>query len=243
MIRAFTWFAWLTFALLVVAGGWLALAACEFRPIPIYAYAYCSVRQPSNLPDVVAERERERALQSRIRTAAARLAAMPACQSPTPPPIESPKPTPADTPAPTPTPTPTPSLMMPKHASDLAGCWRSDSGDLQIITDDEKHTPVGKVRVCFCFDQRGVGSVLETYADGDSCRGPLTVQLQPDNLKMHHGVLSCTGAKGRLSGEDISCHGGSGAAASCSSRTLGRYPGGFADEGFHRVTEDECHFR
>ncbi len=114
---------------------------------------------------------------------------------------------------------------------------------MQIVTDDEKRTPVGKVRICYCFDRRGAGSALEIYSDGDSCQGPLTVQLQPDNLKMHHGVLSCMGGKGRLSGEGILCRGGSGEAASCKSKTESRYPGGFDEEGFHRATEDECRFR
>jgi hypothetical protein len=81
-MRTLIWIGWLSFALLVILGGRLTLAACEFRPAPLFGYAYCPRYAPPAALD--AEAERERALRSRLRSAEARFAALPFCQPPSP---------------------------------------------------------------------------------------------------------------------------------------------------------------
>ena len=57
-MRALTWIGWLSFATLVLAGGWLVLKACELRPRPLYGYSYCP--RPTRVDALGTETERER---------------------------------------------------------------------------------------------------------------------------------------------------------------------------------------
>jgi hypothetical protein len=221
------------------------LAACELRPLPLFGYAYCP--RPSPPDALVAESERERGLRSRLKSAEARLAALPTCQpTATPEPPRPPQPNPSASPTPSPSPTPTPSptpeeMKMPRRISDLKGCWRSERGDIEVVTDDEQRKLIGKVRICYCLGENGAGAVLENFTDRDTCKGALRAKLEPNRLSMHHDRIECSGNKGGIVPEDIICRGDSGEAVSCDTTSLGRMPGrGPKNERFQRVAAEDC---
>jgi hypothetical protein len=246
-VRALVGLGWLIFALLLIAGGWLMLTACELRPLPLFGYAYCP--RPSPLDALVPESERERGLRSRLKSAEARLATLPTCQpTATPEPPRAPTPNPSASPAPTPSPTPAPSasptpevMKMPRRISDLKGCWRSERGDIEIVSDDEQQKLIGKVRICYCLGENGTGAVLENFTDSDTCKGALRAKLEPNRLSMHHDRLGCSGNKGGIVPEDIICRGDSGEAVTCDTTSLGRMTGlGPKNERFQRVAAEDC---
>ena len=54
-------------------------------------------------------------------------------------------------------------MKMTQRLDELKGCWQSERGDIDIVTDDELKKPIGKVRICYCFDQNGTGTVQEVF--------------------------------------------------------------------------------
>ncbi len=247
MGRALAWIGWLAFAALVVLGGRLMLDACEVRPWPVFGNAYCPRPPPRDSAALDAERDREQVLRSRLRRAEFQLAALPSCQppAPEPPPPMAPEPPPvekiADLPPPPPEPPKSEDLKIPDRVEDLQGCWQSDRGDISIVTDSFRPRPIGVVRVCYCFDDRGRGTIKQDFKDGDHCSGRLTVKLAPNDLKVHHGVIPCSGNKRPHIGETITCKGTTGQTATCNASQHGRVlRGPTTDERFHRVPEEAC---
>ncbi|HXW23840.1 MAG TPA: hypothetical protein VEK73_03760, partial [Xanthobacteraceae bacterium] len=171
---------WTAFAALVVGIGVVFLAACDLGIKPLFGLRYC--RSSAAAPDLSAERERERALRERIHEAELRIAQLPACAENTPPPLRPPVSPPSTPPALPPTTLPqqpplqtapeqpplqTPprqtspaedeQLKIPERVADLNGCWRSERGDIDLVSDDAEQRPVGKVRICYCFGSNGRG--------------------------------------------------------------------------------------
>jgi hypothetical protein len=226
---------WLVFAALIVLGGRMALDACEIRPWPVFGYAFCP-RAPQRDPELDTEQERARALRLRLRSAERRLASLPICQSAQQQPVEAaPPPGPPKAEAPQ-----QEDLKIPASLADLQGCWQSDRGDIEIVTDDEQQRHKGVVRTCYCFDDHGHGRITERYKDGENCSGRLKVTLNSDQLKIDHDRLSCSGNKGYLVPEAIDCKGTAGQAATCSNYELGYLRHRTDDQTFHKVPPEAC---
>jgi hypothetical protein len=257
--------AWGAFVLLVGTAAYLSLAACDIGPHPLFGLSYCRAAERNG--PLAAERERERDLLDRIYAAQLNLSRLPVClpeiprskpdrraenivPTPTPAPTPTASPTPTATPTPTPTPSNTPSptptpderLTIPRNMNDLKGCWQSVSGDIPMVSDDEEQRPLGKVRICYCFDGKGKGTTRYIYQDGAKCIGPLRAQLSRDRLAMKHGHIDCVG-KGDYDvvPTDIVCATKPGEdSATCDSQSHGRVPTTMNDEKFHRVSPEYC---
>jgi hypothetical protein len=226
---------WLVFAALIVLGGRMALDACEMRPWPLFGYAFCP-RAPQRDPGLDTERERARVLQSRLRSAEQRLASLQICKPPQQKVEAAPPPEPPKAEAPQ-----QEDLKIPASLVDLQGCWQSDRGDITITTDNPQQRHIGVVRVCYCFDDHGHGTITERYKGGGDCSGTLKVTLNSDQLKIDHDRLSCSGNKGYLVPETIDCKGTAGQAATCSSYELGHVlRGRNKDESYHKVPPEAC---
>jgi len=245
MTRILAALGWLVFAGIVVLGGQMMLGACEVRSWPVLGYAYCPVPPRQDRSGLDAERDRSAVLQSRVRRAEQQLAALPVCKPPAPPPPPEPEQRAEAPPPPPPPPAPPPpeEMKIPDRVEDLKGCWQSDRGDIQIVTDDERQRPIGVVRVCYCFDDRGRGTIKHTFQDGDSCRGPLRVQLEPNTLKLRHAKLPCSGRKPDHVPASIECKASEGQSAECIADQLGNNRGKMAPERFRKVSAAACDWR
>jgi hypothetical protein len=223
---------WLVFAALIVLGGRMALDACELRPSPLFGYAFCP-RAPQHDPGLDTEQERARVLQSRLRRAEQRLAALPVCQPPPPPAQERRAEEPAKP----------EELKIPTTLADLAGCWVSERGNVTLFSDDERLEPRGDVRFCFCFGDNGRGSIVEIYTDGVVCRGRVTASLSQSTLGIDQPELSCRAQAGLERGHAksrITCHPDANGVALCDMQALGRMPILRKDEKYRRAAEGQC---
>jgi hypothetical protein len=211
---------WAMFALLLIAISFVFLAACDLNIRPLFGLHYCvSATSP---PDLQGERERERELRARIHEAELRLAQLPIC-----------------------TPTAKPSVLkeaelkVPTRLEDLRGCWQSDRGDIDIVTDDAEAKPVGKVRICYCFGPNGHGRATWRFTDGRSCETDLTATLKSNELDMAHGTASCTDHSDMVPAE-ITCKGQPAGDTECDTQNLGQSRRRVVGEKYNRVTEDHC---
>jgi len=234
---------WIGFASLIVLGGYAMLSACDFGgTLNLYGYKYCAAAAaPGRL---AVERERERELRAHVLEAEIRLARLPSCAPPAPP---QPPPAPccgnrAEAPHPPPLP-PQPGsdeqLKIPARIQDLKGCWQSVRGDIPIVTDDEARRPVGNVRICLCFNERGKGAVLMKFTDGDTCRAPLSARLGSGELFLRHGRIPCKAHSHHVA-EEILCREADAESASCDTQSLGRTRTRTTGEKYRRVSENHC---
>ncbi|MGA8171006.1 MAG: hypothetical protein WB816_09285, partial [Methylocystis sp.] len=139
---------WTLFGVLLFIGGFVLLSACDLAIRPLFGLSYCAASKTN--PALVAERERARDLQERVRQAELTIAKTPVC-----PPTRNTETTPPRDDAARPKIEET--LKVPEKVSQLKGCWESVTGDQPIVTDDEQQRVVGHVRICYCFDARGRG--------------------------------------------------------------------------------------
>ncbi len=225
---------WTIFGLLIVA-IWLAfLHACDLGFKPLFALRYCQQPQASLPALLFRERQRQRELLQRQQEARLRLAELPPCGSENRSVPEPQQEVPAAR-----QPEPKKLLTLPEKPEDLAGCWQSDRGDIEIVTDDERKAHLGNVRVCYCFGQHGRGQVRMTYTDGAKCAAPLSAVIAPGKLVMRYPRLGCTGGHGYIVAADVVCTEGQGAAL-CDERQNSRFLTDVLSEKFHRVDDAYC---
>ena len=235
---------WVFFAALLVACGVVVLRACELGPLPLFGQRYCVASKPDD--PLAAERGRAQELQARIREAELRIAEKPSCPPPTiAPEPDNPQPI-KEVPPPNPNPEPPKveeQLKIPTKIADLKGCWESVRGDLDIVTDDERELPIGKVRKCYCFGANGRGQLKLSYTDGAKCRAPISADLRADTLRMHQPEFQCAwrGQNRGLVPFEITCRGvAGGEAALCDIQSLGRRRNFTSGEQYRRVEKDHC---
>lgn len=230
---------------LIVAAGWagfviisawcsyLMLSACEFGIRPIFGANYCAAQAaPDGLAD---QRARESDLRSRIHLAELRIARLPSCTESRPPqPFEPKKQAKFDN-------SPAEELKIPQKVAELQGCWQSIRGDITLFTDDEKHLPVGDVRVCYCFSDDGQGTTRYVYPDGARCVGPLRARLSADRLTINHGQIGCSGNRGSVVPGEIDCKTAvDGDSATCDWQSKGRFLRIRNGLRYRRVTDEYC---
>lgn len=231
--------AWVAFVLVVGVVARLAVSACDLGFHPLFGLSYCV---QSSVDPLATERERERVLLDRLHQAQLNVARLPICLP------EAPRREPDRraeniVPSPTPTPTPTPDeqLVIPHNLNDLNGCWQSVNGDINMVSDDARHTPIGKVRICYCLTGNGGGETRYIYQDGARCTGPLRAQLSNDRLTMKHGRIECSGSKGFVVPTDITCTARQGEdSATCDSYVHLKRPTTTEDEKYRRVSPEYC---
>jgi hypothetical protein len=231
--------AWVAFVLVVGVVAYLAVSACDLGLHPLFGLSYCP--QTSADP-LAAERERERDLLDRLHQAQLNVARLPICL-PDPPRRQPDRRADNSVPTPTPTPTPTPNepLVIPHNLNDLNGCWQSVSGDINMVSDDAQHTPIGKVRICYCLSGNGGGETRYIYQDGARCTGPLRAELSQERLTIKHGRISCSGNKGFVVPTDITCTAKEGEdSATCDSYVHLKRPTTTTNQKYHRVSPEYC---
>jgi len=240
--------AWVALVLVVGAAAHLMLAACDLGVHPLFGLRYC--RADAAADPLAAEREKERILLDRLHEAQLNLSRLPVCLPETPRPEPSrraenvvPTPTPTPTPSSTPTPAPSPDdrLTIPSNLSDLNGCWQSVRGDIEMITDDAEQRVIGTVRICYCLTGNGQGTTRYIYQGGGKCIGPLRAQLSQDRLIMNHGKISCTGNRGSVVPNDITCSNRTGEdSATCDIDVHLQRPQKMTGEKYRRVSREYC---
>jgi hypothetical protein len=235
--------AWAIFAFIVGCGSYQALTACDLGPRPIFGLSYCA---PHSTPDHLADQHaRERDLRTHIHEAELRIARLPSClASPSSPP-EPRKQVHTDAPPPRPeaADASTEELKIPQNVAKLKGCWESVRGDITLFSDDERHRPMGDVRVCYCFTDDGQGATRYIYSDGSKCVGPLRVRLSSDRLLINHGQIPCSGPSnhGSVVPGEIDCKTGTeGESAICNWLSNGRFLIRRDNLRYRRVTEAHC---
>jgi hypothetical protein len=235
--------AWVVFALVVVACGERMLSACDLGWQPLFGLRYCRAEAA---PDpIAAERARELELRAKLHEVELRIARLPACAPPprqepsrAAPPQRTEATPPQQLP---PAPPPPEELTIPRTLADLKGCWQSVRGDLPIVTDDEEQRPLGKVRICYCFDDNGRGNVRYTYTDGERCTTTLRTRLSPDQLSFTHRRLRCDHRRGYIVPAETVCKSDApGTAATCDRQTYGRISTKQTGERYRRVSEEHC---
>lgn len=227
---------WTIFGLLIVAIWLTFLHACDLGFKPLFALRYCQQPQASLPPSLFRERQRQRELLQRQQEAELRLTGLPLCRSES---RSVPEPQQAVPAAQQPEPEPEKPLTLPDKPEDLAGCWQSDRGDIEIVTDDERKAHIGDVRICYCFGQHGRGQVRMTYTDGAKCAAPLSAVIAPGKLVMRYPRLGCTGGHGYIVAADVVCTEGQGAAL-CDEHPHARFLSSVLSEKFHRVDAAYC---
>ncbi|HEX4411071.1 MAG TPA: hypothetical protein VH206_20060 [Xanthobacteraceae bacterium] len=225
---------WTAFAALLATVGVVFLSACDFGFMPVFGLRYCQAKAAPL--DLASEREREWSLRARIHEAELKVAQLPLCAKDTAPPK------PAEPPVPPPQPPPPEPLKIPKQLSELEGCWQSERGDIQIVSDDEARRPTGRVRICFCLGANGRGKARVIYNDdGQTCDGDLGANIEQKRLTMRHNLIPCAhGTSSGINGEIIVCTADAGGTGTCDSQTLGRVHGGLRGEKFERVSNEHC---
>ena len=220
-----------------------SLYACGFG-LPVLANSNCPEARAPVVHPVDEETERAAALEAeseqlerQLRLARAAIAATTAC--PVPPPPRR-----AEAPPPPPPPVQE-ALKLPRTVAELKGCWQSDRGDLQLVTDDERHLPTGKVRICYCFGDTGNGSINLIYTDNVICRGPIAARVSESELSINQPSFDCIGQGGRNRGMVrgvTTCHAGAdlNQPAVCDTQSQGRMQGRWRDEKYHRIAADMC---
>jgi hypothetical protein len=222
---------WGAFALLILTGGYVMLRACDLGFAPLFGVTACSAPLPDD--KLAAEREREAQLRSSIHTEEIRLALLPACPQPLPLP-------PTPKPAPQPKPPIAEEFKVPEKVEELKGCWQTARGDIEMTTDDAARTPIGKVRICYCFRSDGRGMVQSRYTDGDICQGSLRARISPDHkhVFMHHDQVNCQ-KHGYQVAADITCGNDDSNQSSCEIQNLGRIGNKFTEQ-FIKVSDEHC---
>jgi hypothetical protein len=181
---------WAAFALLISAGGYAMLRACDLEILPLFGNA-CQASTYAG--DLAIEREREVSLRSHIHAAEIRVALIPVCPRPI-----------MDKPVKANDPQAVQKFEIPKNIEDLKGCWQSSRGDIDIVSDDAEQRRLGQARFCYCFKKNGRGIAQIRYADGEVCSTGLTARLLPDSVAMHHEAIDCRNNIG-LVAADITC--------------------------------------
>lgn len=109
-----------------------------------------------------------------------------------------------------------------------------------MTSDDAARTPVGKVRICYCFRSNGQGVVQSRYTDDDTCQGALTARISADrkHVYMHHEQVKCQ-SHGPQVAADIDCGNDESDQTSCEIQNLGQIHNKFSEE-FIRVSDEHC---
>jgi hypothetical protein len=219
---------WGAFALLILTGGYVMLRACDLGFLPLFGASSCAA--PTQAAEFADEREREAHLRSGIHSEEIRLALLPAC----------PQPLPLKPPEPKPDPQIIQKFEVPKKVEELKGCWQTARGDIEMTTDDAARTPIGKVRICYCFRSDGRGMVQSRYTDGDVCQGSLRARISPDHkhVFMHHDQVNCQ-KHGYQVPADISCGNDQSNQTVCEIQNLGRIGNKFTEQ-FIKVSDEHC---
>ena len=186
------WFAPLLLFLLLL---WLALAAFGFLPPPLPASCLRLAASPLAQEELRARGidDQERELLKRLQDRA--LLCRPAGQKPAPeqrPAVvpEQPEPKPEPAPEP-PKPAPSEDLHIPDQAardhdlSFLAGCWRSDSGLVNLKTREP-------IVAEYCFDAQGRGTrLIRESKKRQDCTGPARASFSKGRLVIEAGRAVC----------------------------------------------------
>jgi hypothetical protein len=222
---------WAGFAVVVLCCCYLMLTACDLAIRPLFGLKYCAAQ--AGLGHLASQRARETDLKLRIHQAELQFARLPTCAEP--PPVRPPR-TQAERDRPA-----TEELRIPQKVAELEGCWQSIRGDITLFTDDEKHLPVGDVRVCYCFADNGQGTTRYVYPDGARCVGPLRAGLSADRLTINHPQIDCSGNRGSVVPGEIDCRtAADGNSAICDWLSKGRFPRTRNGLKYRRVTEEYC---
>jgi hypothetical protein len=229
---------WSAFGIMILLGAYVALNACDLGLRSLFASNACQARAASGALE--SERAQEAQLQSRIHAEEIRLALLPACPKPQP---LQPEPLPVVK-IPDPPlriePEPKQAFEVPKKLEDLKGCWQSARGDIDILTDDAQHLPVGKARLCYCFGSNGEGVAQISYSDGAACRARLVARISPDQVFMRHDVISCREHRDYVV-HDITCGGHQSDKTTCEIISRGKTYIRRVEQ-FVRVTDDYCNW-
>jgi hypothetical protein len=211
---------WIAFALLISAGGYVMLRACDLEILPLFGNA-CQTQTYSG--DLVTARERQASLHSRIHAAEIRVALIAVCSRPV---------KPDDRQA-------VRKFEIPKDIEDLEGCWQSSRGDIDIVSDDAEQRHLGQARFCYCFRNNGQGIAQIRYADGEVCSTALTARLLPGSVTMHHEAIDCRHNTGLVAGAITCRNDGQSSEATCEIAGRGQ-SGNKVVEQFVHVGNDYC---
>lgn len=206
------------------------LAACDLGGPPLLGLRYCSAG--ADATDALdAGRRRQRELEERLHQAHLRLATLPPCATSEPERRAEAAPV-----------QPEPDLLkVPEKLAQLQGCWQSVKGDIPMVSADEKRTPRGNVRVCYCFGEAGQGQMQLLYTDGVKCSGPISGQLQDDKLYIDQPAFGCGRQKDIPRGlvkARVVCTSND-AASECETETFGPN-GSRITQQFQRVSPEHC---
>lgn len=209
------------------------LAACDLWGTPLFGLRYCSAGAEAG-DALDAERRRQRELEARLQQAQLRLATLPSCAKPEPERHAEAAPV-----------QPEPDLLkVPEKLAQLQGCWQSVKGDIPMVSADEKRTPRGNVRVCYCFGEAGQGQMRLLYTDGVTCTGPISGELRDERLYIDQPAFGCGQQKGIPRGlvkARVVCTAND-AASECETETFG--PAGTRiTQQFQRVSPEHCGWR
>lgn len=234
---------WITFAALIAVTAYQLLLACDLGR-PIFGFRYCEAGQRPQT-GATDDALRERSLRERLHAAELRLAELPACtQKPErakePEPEKRAKP-PKLEPIITP-PSAGENLKIPTKLEDLKGCWQSDRGDIDIVTDDEKREFIGHVRICLCYGSNGRGEVRYLYTDGDRCIARATAKIEGNKLSMRHERASCR-IHNFIVPSEILCSQSGSDATSCDKTSLGKMRNRIEGEKYHKVDNALCEWQ
>jgi hypothetical protein len=156
---------WLAFAVLVAAALWIVLAACGLawpggRPMLVFCPVDVAAREVD--PELIAEAERGRALQHRVRELEIALLARPYCTAqepgPRPPSIED--------------------VIREADVETLEGCWEQASDLTLEVRETGELISVGNWEVCFSSDGQGRQSM--EFTSGVQCHGRVVAGFPDD---------------------------------------------------------------
>jgi hypothetical protein len=169
---------WLAFAVLVAAVLWIVLGACGLaspggRPMLVFCPDEVAAREAD--PALAAERERQRALQGRVRDLEIALLARPYCAAPTPASIED--------------------AIRQGDVQALEGCWELDSDMVMEVIETGEPIAVRSWDVCFSGD--GSGDQTLVLTEGSRCVGRVDASF-PDQatfVMRDAAKLRCRGGR------------------------------------------------
>jgi hypothetical protein len=197
---------------------------------------FCPVAARQVDPALIAEQERQRALQGRVRDLEIALLERPYCAPPPQPqaqlePEPEPEPEPEAEPEPEPEPEP-PSIEDAIREGDeqaLAGCWVLTSDFTMENRTTGAPMPVQDWEICFSDDGRG--SQTMSFTSGIRCHGHANAAF-PDNrtLQIDDGGMTCPGF-GNTMASTTTCRLDSDGSAQCLTKDAGS-----SDEGASTVT-------
>lgn len=238
---------WAVFALALAVIAYQLLWACDLGR-PLFGLRYCKAQAAPQALDA-AEKDKERSLRDRLRQAELRLAQLPPCAERSEPPkrdetIEKPEPKKEETKNEDAPPQDREALKFPTKKEDLKGCWQSDSGDIEMYTDEQVKKFAGKVRICLCFRANGVGQIRYLYTNGNRCQGPLTSTIESDKFTLKHNKVPCSNRTVHVNPADYTCTRGAEGGAVCDTYSYSRFdPGITKNEKYHKVDDSLCEWR